>query len=501
METKRLLSVSARTTAIICWLIVLCAVVPLFMIAPYNYPAADDYNFSIGTHRTWTETHSLIPTIKAAGEVVKEKYVHWQGTYSAIFLMALQPSLFGPHGYAWVPVIIIFSLILSYLWLLKILIIDICKGSRYDCLIICACLLLPTILFPVNGVEAFYWYNGSIFYGFYFAISLVLFGCILKSALTNNKSKKIIYTIICILLSLVIAGGNFSTGLIVPLIIVTVIVFARFDKKKIPVAAYLSVLFLLIGLCINILAPGNAVRQANYIDTPTPIGAVVQSVTTGLHNLSQWIRIPELIIFLIISPFVYRIAKNAPFRFRYPLLITAVSFGIYCAMYTPPFYAMNIEGPGRLINIVRYAFYWLLLINMFYYCGYFGRKSATTKNNILLNKIKTFFSKYPVLIYLIIAVALGSTLFRSASTTHNAVKILKNGDAEQYGKEMEERYRLYRSNDKTIVARPLSVKPPLLFITDITSDKQHWINENISLYFDKEYIVIKDSIHTITENK
>ena len=94
--------------------------------------------------------------------------------------------------------------------------------------------------------------------------------------------------------------------------------------------------------------------------------------------------------------------------------------------------------------------------------------------------MKVFINKYPVLVYLTIIIALGSTLFRSASSTHNAVEILQNGDAKQYGKEMRERYLLYQNSDKEIIVKPLSVKPPLLFITDITNDKNHWINQNIA---------------------
>ncbi len=479
-------NISTKIITIICWFIVLCAIIPLFMIAPYNYPAADDYSFSINTHQAWEKTHSLIPVLQEACEMVKEKYYHWQGTYSAIFLMALQPSLFGVHAYTWVPFIIITSLILSYLWFLKILIMDICNGSRYIYLTVCACLLIPTLLFPVNGVEAFYWYNGSIFYGFYFACSLILLGCILKSSLANHK---LIYNIICIFLSLFIGGGNFSTGLTLPLIIITASIFAFIHKKKIPTAAYLSVLFLTIGLCINIIAPGNEIRQANYTDTPNPIIAIIKSIFTGGKNLIHWIKIPELIVFLILSPFVYQTAKKSSFQFKYPLLISIISFGIYCAMYTPPFFAMNNEGPGRLVNIIKYSFFWLLLINLFYYCGYFCRRTTTFCNSIWINKMKVFINKYPVLVYLTITIALGSTLFRSASSTHNAVEILQNGDAKQYGKEMKERYLLYQNSDKEIIVKPLSVKPPLLFITDITNDKNHWINQNIALYFNKEYII------------
>ena len=36
-------------------------------------------------------------------EKVAERYANWQGTYSAMFLMALQPAVFGNGFYALVP--------------------------------------------------------------------------------------------------------------------------------------------------------------------------------------------------------------------------------------------------------------------------------------------------------------------------------------------------------------------------------------------------------------
>ena len=77
--------------------------VPMLVVARYNVPCADDYHYGASTYHTWQATHSLAAVLRAAGEKVAERYVNWQGTYSAIFLMALQPAVFGNGFYALVP--------------------------------------------------------------------------------------------------------------------------------------------------------------------------------------------------------------------------------------------------------------------------------------------------------------------------------------------------------------------------------------------------------------
>ena len=74
---------------------VVLMLVPMLLVARYNVPCADDYHFGAPTHAAWQATHSLAAVVKAAGEKVAERYANWQGTYSAMFLMALQPAVFG----------------------------------------------------------------------------------------------------------------------------------------------------------------------------------------------------------------------------------------------------------------------------------------------------------------------------------------------------------------------------------------------------------------------
>lgn len=51
-------------------------------------------------------------------------------------------------------------------------------------------------------------------------------------------------------------------------------------------------------------------------------------------------------------PVFYRIARRSGFTYRYPLLVAVFTFGLYCSMGTPVFYAQGLRMPYRMMNII-----------------------------------------------------------------------------------------------------------------------------------------------------
>ena len=99
----------SHTILAICILIL--SVIPVVAIGPYLHQFADDYVFGAPVYKAWTATHSFGACIQAAWAESMHIYQTWQGTYSACFLMALQPGIFGKYWL--VPIILLGSLILS----------------------------------------------------------------------------------------------------------------------------------------------------------------------------------------------------------------------------------------------------------------------------------------------------------------------------------------------------------------------------------------------------
>lgn len=102
-------------------IIFILALIPVLIIAKYNYPCADDFGFSVYSHIAWEETHSIFQVFAGALKTVKERWFGWQGTFSSIFVMSLQPAVFGEAGYRWVPWIMIGAISFSTLFFLYVI--------------------------------------------------------------------------------------------------------------------------------------------------------------------------------------------------------------------------------------------------------------------------------------------------------------------------------------------------------------------------------------------
>lgn len=99
-------------------IVFILALIPVLLIGKYNYPCADDFGFSAYSHIAWEETQSIFQVVIGALKTVKERWFGWQGTFSSIFVMALQPAVFGEAGYTLVPWIMIGAMSFSTLFLL-----------------------------------------------------------------------------------------------------------------------------------------------------------------------------------------------------------------------------------------------------------------------------------------------------------------------------------------------------------------------------------------------
>lgn len=84
---------SKRLTGSIVVTIFVLLLIPLLLIGRYNHPSADDFSYGLHTAQIWTETHSLAETLAAAVQQVQGVHTTWQGTFSAVFLMALQRAV------------------------------------------------------------------------------------------------------------------------------------------------------------------------------------------------------------------------------------------------------------------------------------------------------------------------------------------------------------------------------------------------------------------------
>lgn len=100
-----------KRVAICCVLLFVLSLLPVLAIAFYDHPCSDDYSYGLYAAQTVREGGSLWDILAAAARETRETYLDWQGTFSAVFLMALQPAAFGEAYYAITPYLMLGSLI------------------------------------------------------------------------------------------------------------------------------------------------------------------------------------------------------------------------------------------------------------------------------------------------------------------------------------------------------------------------------------------------------
>ena len=155
-------------TAVLCVLALILIVAPLMYIARYIWPCSDDFGLSLWTLEAWQETGNIFRVLKRAWDYVVFNYLEWQGAYSSIFLMALQPDIWGSGFYRMGVIFIFVSLLYGIYWLSYVLMVKHGKAPKSVWLTITSLVTFAWFLRVMYTEEAFYWWTGASYYtGFY----------------------------------------------------------------------------------------------------------------------------------------------------------------------------------------------------------------------------------------------------------------------------------------------------------------------------------------------
>ena len=466
-------------------LLFIAILAPMLYTAKYIHSYADDYMYGIETHHTWMETHSILKVLKVAIQKTINTYNTWQGSFAAVFLMALQPAVFGEQYYFLSTIILIGAFILSNLYIMKIILKDYLNANKLQYILITLILITISIQFVAPAHETFYWYNGAIYYTFFYSIMLFFIGTILKIFKTEEKKKKNVYLIVCIILAVLLGGSNYTTALIINIILGIMCFFSIIKKDK--NLLYIGILFVVCftSFMISVKAPGNSMRQATETNNMAAFDAIKESFRCGYIFTKKWNNVLTICFYLLLIVILTKITKNTDIKFRMPLLFTIVTICIYAAQFTPPLYAMGVFPP-RLINIIFYSQFWLIGGNLCYWIGYLNKK----------NDIKVEDKSYTAIIAIIIFIGVIITIKNYKKTnTYLALENFRTGVIYQYDKEMNERQKLYQDEDiKDVEVKALTVRPYLINPADIGEDTEQWGNKAVADFYGKDSVKIVKEI-------
>ena len=377
--TKKITKKNIFYIILICFIL---SVIPLYVIGMYAHPSVDDYYYGTETVQVWNETHSFASVVKCSFDEMINTYNIWQGNFSAIFLMRLQPGIFGEQYYFIAPLILLsaymgFSIFFFYTALKKIF-----KADSYLAATVGICLTFVSMQLCATPSDSFYWFNGAIYYTFFYSLMLFLFALLIRMR-TAKAASTIILTAISSVSAFLIGGSNYAAALFMCIILAlsagAAVYFVILRKNKVirpyHMAAYIIVAAAaMAGLFISMAAPGNALRQQSVGGSTGIVKTFVYTFAFGGYSIAKVLNAPCLIFFICMIPVFYRIARRSGFTYRYPLLVAVFTFGLYCSMGTPVFYAQGLRMPYRMMNIIFFAAYVLITFNLIYFLGWIGNK-------------------------------------------------------------------------------------------------------------------------------
>ena len=482
-----------RVIALMLALALVLSLVPLYLAARYDVAGPDDYRYGKTTHAVYEETHSFGAVLSEAARVTGETYTDWQGSFAAIFLMALQPAIFGEACYRFAPylllsvfVLSVFALVLTFSEQLA------CVGrerrdERPASLSMALLAALALVQCQPATVDAFYWYNGGVYYTFFFSLALLLVALWIR----RLQRKSVFQWIAMPVLALLIGGGNLVTAFLMTGLFVLLLLCEAILKKRVDALTVLVLLVLLAAFLVNAFAPGNAVRAATETErSKGALSAVLSALKDAVTYGGRWLLTPPALLTLCIVPLAWRIVPKTGMRFPMPLFVWIGAFLFFAAGFTPTEFALGHAGEDRLINIQYDLFVLLLWGAAVYTTGAVKRTARRVTGKLCGVSAAGLVSVGLLGAFLSLAVT------RSGAAV-SAARILINGNAASYAEAWQERFELLSDEAETDILLPkLDKKPPLLCTLEPDTDEggfYYWYNEQIADYYGKTRVLREKS--------
>ena len=363
------------SVSLIALLILLC--IPIFVVAKYTYMYSDDLRYGAVTH------HAIIGgqswrILAVAAKQTAEIYRTWQGSFSAIFLFALQPGIWGEQYYQLGTYIVIFSMIVF-----QAILIWRIQGKRARRLDLasfaglCSLLYLIQIFYMPYPEDCFYWFNGGLYYIIFHCLQLLLFSEILVllrfRGHISPKSRLFFAWMLC--LAVILGGGNLATGLSTALALCLITALLFFTKNPHRFRTLAITIVFLIAFTVNIIAPGNAIRGQDAGYHPmSPVATVFVAIWHCIITIYSWTGPKMWLILLAAAPLLWKmiaaIKANQGFSFRLPVVATILLFGIYASQLAPITYMEGTFGPKRMGDMMWCSYVLFLFVIEGYWIGW-----------------------------------------------------------------------------------------------------------------------------------
>ncbi len=468
------------------------SLIPLLYVSKYNHPTGDDIWYGLDAHMAWEETGSVGAAVAAASGGVVSNYHRWQGTFSAMFLMYLQPSVFSEDAYFLTPFIVIGLLLWGSYYLLKQVGMYIVPMETMERLTIWSVVMFMSMQWVIAIGEAFYWYNGAVYYSGFYGIMMLLLGMVCKYYHEGGKIRLILLSVLTVFLG----GSNYITLLVTMIIMMLIVDYGIWKRHPRKWGLLWVFVLLLVSFLISALAPGNANRQATSASLPA-YKAILFSLWQGFNYMKIWLNEWWVIGIVVLMPAFVRMYARVKYKFSYPIIVVGFLYGLFCAMQCPTYFSMASTGPGRVLNLIRYGFVMCSYLAVFYIGGWCYRKMITALGNVEVNAQETIKALKAIWVFFLVVIlgfggmiGLRDDTIKEASTV-KAISDIVSGCGDAYNLEYENRLEILRqSQNADVVFQPFVNQPKTVYVGDLGQDAQFGANQAMAQWYHQNSVIV-----------
>lgn len=457
--------VSRRALARVMMLLFFASLIPLVVIALYNYPADDDFGFVLPAATAWVQTGSLWEVARQIVQKTYDTYLTWQGDFVSTAIFSITPIIFDIRLYFLSNWFTLALVCLSAGYLLKgVLCLHLKADQDTFWIVYSAVMILVLQFMPAIGYSVF-WHNGGVYTVTVCFLALLL-GLLVRCAAPQSKARAIVRGVLASLCGFLL-GGSFYGPMLGALVLLAMIALYAFQsRQRCRWQGAAALVCLLAALAISACAPGNAVRQGLNGAPMHPVKAVVRAVLESFDLAGSWMKPQLLAALMLIVPALWQPLRDSRFTFRRPIWVFVSLYGLFSAAIVPGVYTHAGFDTERYLNALYFYFLIFATGTAVYWEGALIRWLQSRKTGPAapaLQAAHTLGSRFTALLLAlaILLTGFGAFDFTITNTSSlNAAKCLLNGDAARFREEMAERQEYIRVTDSdSVQVKPLDSQP------------------------------------------
>jgi len=456
--------VSQKTLATLSVLLIVAMLLPLIVIALYNYPGDDDFNFTLPATQAWAQSGSLWEVLKAIVQKTRTIYAEWQGYFVSTFFFGLTPMIFDIDLYFISNWIILAIICLATAYCVKSITQVVLKGNRCHFWISYALILALILQWMPSIGDSVYWHNGGMYTVATFTL-VALIGLLLRSNSEQTVARSIWRGICAALLGFMIGGSFLGPMLGAGVFLFLYTLRSLFLRSRNRIFSIVALIFFAISMLFNVLCPGNALRQEWVETTITPLMSVITAILDSFDLVGQWTDLKIIGILMILTPLLWKPLKESSYPFKHSFLVFVGLYGLFSSSLVPSIYT-GFGMPYRYLNSIYFYYLIMVIGSVLYFEGalirFVEKRQAANGNVTMMGGYQLgegFMVGYLIVCLILVGFGcFGTTIMNTSSIS--ATKSLVTGEAVAFHDEIlqREQYIFETDSDVTQIL-PLTNKP------------------------------------------